>query len=86
MDLHLAMFVTDHAARINFGFRAVLLSTIAAKKVIAEFYGSEAEYAYIQGRSDGGRSVLVETLRFPDDYDGVVADAPALDWVASIVP
>lgn len=79
-------FVRDHNALINFGFRAVHLSTVMAKRVIAEFYGNEAQHSYIQGCSGGGRSALVEALRFPDDYDGVIAGAPAMGWVASIVP
>ncbi len=79
-------FVKDHRARIDFGFRAVHLSTVMAKRVIAEFYGNDADYSYIQGCSGGGRSALVEALRFPDDYDGVIAGAPATGWVDSIVP
>lgn len=79
-------FVRDHGALINFGFRAVHLSTVVAKRVIAEFYGSAVDYSYIQGCSGGGRSALMEALRFPDDYDGVIAGAPAIGWVDSIVP
>ncbi len=79
-------FVTDREALINFGFRAVHLSTVAAKRVIATFYGNAVDYAYIQGCSGGGRSALVEALRFPEDYDGVIAGAPATGWVDSIVP
>ena len=79
-------FVTDREALVNFGFRAVHLSTVAAKRVIAEFYGNGVDYSYIQGCSGGGRSALVEALRYPEDYDGVIAGAPATGWVDSIVP
>ena len=79
-------FVRDHNALINFGFRAVHLSTVVAKKVIGVFYGEAVDHAYIQGCSGGGRSALMEALRFPDDYDGVIAGAPALGWINSIVP
>ena len=79
-------FVKDYNALINFGFRAIHLATVMAKKVIAGYYGEAADYAYIQGCSGGGRSALMEALRFPDDYDGVIAGAPALGWINSIVP
>ncbi len=79
-------FIKDHNALINFGFRAVHLSTVTAKDVIAAFYGQSVSHSYIQGCSGGGRSALMEALRYPDDYDGVIAGAPALGWVNSIVP
>ena len=79
-------FITDPNALINFGFRAVHFSTVMAKRVIAEFYGKEVDHSYLQGCSGGGRSALVEALRFPDDYDGIIAGAPALGWIQSIAP
>ena len=79
-------FVKDHKALIDFGFRAVHLSTVTAKRIISKFYGKEVDYAYLRGCSGGGRSALVEALRYPDDYDGIIAGAPALGWVQSIVP
>ena len=79
-------FVTNHNALINFGFRAVHFSTVVAKRIIAEFYGRPVDHSYIQGCSGGGRSALMEALRFPDDYDGIIAGAPALGWINSIMP
>ena len=79
-------FARDHAALVNFGFRAIHLTTVLAKRIIAEFYGREAQYAYIWGCSNGGRAALVEALRYPEDFDGVIAGAPASGWGREIVP
>ncbi len=66
---------------IDFGERSIHVTAIAAKAVIAAYYGRAAERAYFSGCSDGGREALVEAERYPDDYDGIVAGAPANAWV-----
>jgi Tannase and feruloyl esterase len=62
---------------IDFGYRAVHLMTVEAKALIAAYYGSPAKYAYWNGCSEGGGQALSEAQRFPDDYDGILAGAPA---------
>jgi len=79
-------FIKDSNQRINFGFRANHLTTLMAKKVIATFYGQPVDHAYLQGCSGGGRSALMEALRFPDDYDGIIAGAPTLGWIRATLP
>ncbi|MBB5685037.1 tannase/feruloyl esterase family alpha/beta hydrolase [Sphingobium boeckii] len=67
-----------HPQRVrDYGWRAVHLSTIAAKQLIRAFYGRDADRSYFVGCSGGGRQGLIEASRFPDDYDGIVAGAPA---------
>ena len=73
-------FYRDDHAKLNFGFRANHLTTLLAKRIVAEFYGRPVEYAYLWGCSNGGRAALVEALRYPDDYDGIIAGAPAVDY------
>jgi feruloyl esterase len=51
--------------------------TVAAKGIIANFYGNPAKYAYWNGCSTGGRQALTEAQRYPNDYDGIIAGAPA---------
>ena len=64
----------------DYGWRAFHLSTVAAKAITARVYGRMPEHAYFASCSNGGRQALMEAQRFPEDYDGVIAGAPALDW------
>jgi feruloyl esterase len=50
--------------------------TVLGKQVIAAWYGRPAQRSYFQGCSTGGRQGMMETQRYPDDYDGVIAGAP----------
>jgi len=76
-----ASFAIGHPEKIrDFGWRAVHEMTVAARAAITEFYGVAPKYAYFSGCSDGGREALMEVQRFPSDYDGVLAGAPAYDW------
>ena len=67
----------DEEARENWGYRALHGSVEIAKKVVAGYYGSEAEWNYYSGCSTGGRQGLKEVQMFPDDFHGVLAGAPA---------
>ena len=70
-----------HQQVIDFGFRALKETTDSAKAVIAAFYGSGPARSYFVGCSDGGREALMEAQRFPDDFDGISAGAPANNWI-----
>lgn len=61
----------------DYGWRAVHLTTVTAKKLIAAYYGRGPDHSYFIGCSNGGRQALIEAGRFPDDFDGIVAGAPA---------
>ena len=61
----------------DFGYRATHLMTVAAKQVIQAYYGKAPEYAYFSGGSTGGQQALQEAQRYPEDYDGIVANIPA---------
>jgi hypothetical protein len=54
--------------------------TVTAKALVKEFYGTEAKRAYWNGCSTGGRQGLSEAQRYPADYDGILAGAPAINW------
>ncbi|KTB87931.1 tannase/feruloyl esterase family alpha/beta hydrolase [Pseudomonas syringae] len=73
-------FGDDPQKRADFAHRAVHLTALASKKLISAFYGQQAEYAYFSGCSDGGREALIEAQRYPDDFDGIIAGAPALNF------
>ncbi|HJS84160.1 MAG TPA: tannase/feruloyl esterase family alpha/beta hydrolase, partial [Acetobacteraceae bacterium] len=68
-------------AQIDFAYRAMHVTAQVAKAIIARFYGQQPVYSYFDGCSDGGREALMEAQRYPDDFDGIVAGAPANDLV-----
>ncbi|MYG12807.1 MAG: tannase/feruloyl esterase family alpha/beta hydrolase [Gammaproteobacteria bacterium] len=78
-------FYRDDNAKINFGFRSNHLTAVLAKRIIAEFYGRDVEHAYLWGCSKGGHGALMEALRYPDDFDGIIAGAPAVDLVTGLL-
>lgn len=71
-------FARDPQKRIDFAHRANHLTALAAKALIAAYYGRPQRYAYFSGCSDGGREALIEAQRYPEDFDGISAGAPAL--------
>jgi len=74
-------FAVGHPEKvIDFGYRAVHDTAEQAKAIAAAFYGTRPSRSYFVGCSDGGREALMEAQRFPEDFDGIIAGAPANDW------
>ena len=71
----------DPKAKLDFAYRAEHATAQVAKAIIGKFYARPARYAYFDGCSDGGREALMEAQRFPDDFDGIAAGAPANDLI-----
>ena len=72
-------FITGHPEKvIDFGYRAVHEMTVTAKAAIVSYYGNAPKYSYWNGCSTGGRQALMEAQRYPNDYDGILAGAPAI--------
>jgi len=65
---------------IDFGYRAIHEMTRVAKIVVQQFYGAATGHSYFASCSDGGREALMEAERYPADYDGILAGAPANYW------
>ncbi len=70
----------NYQLRIDFAYRGVHVTTLAAKALIAKFYGQGPRYSYFAGCSDGGREALMEAQRFPQDFNGITAGAPAMNF------
>jgi feruloyl esterase len=66
--------------QIDFGYRAVHEMTVRAKAIVDAFYATAPRYSYWSGCSSGGKQGLKEAQRFPDDFDGIIAGAPANSW------
>ena len=76
-----ASWALHHPEKINdFGWRGIHQMTAQAKAIVAAFYSSPAQHSYFTACSDGGREALMEAQRFPTDYDGILAGAPAYNW------
>jgi len=76
-----ASWAFGHPEKIkDFGWRAVHVTAERAKDVVKAYYGKTASKAYFDSCSDGGREALMEAQRFPEDYDGILAGAPANAW------
>ena len=74
-------FGHDPQARIDFAYRGVHLTALLGKAIVQKFYSVPAKYSYFTGCSDGGREALIEAQRFPEDFDGIGAGAPAMNFV-----
>src|SRR5579859_5690533 len=62
---------------IDFGNRGIHEMTRVAKLIVPQYYGSAPAHSYFDGCSDGGREALMEAQKYPEDYDGILAGAPA---------
>ena len=65
---------------VDFGYRAVHETSVQGKAIVAAFYKRDPSKSYFFGCSDGGREALMEAQRFPDDFHGIIAGAPANNW------
>ena len=86
---HQATAVTDASwalnnleRQVNFGYLAVHRTAETAKAIIRSYYGAAASRSYFSGCSNGGRQAMMEAQRFPGDFDGIVAGAPAYNFTA----
>jgi len=75
-------WMVGHKQRIiDFAYRAHHLVSEIAKQIVDTYYGKRPSYAYFVGCSSGGWQALTEIQRYPEDFNGVVAGAPAHNFV-----
>src|SRR5215831_10009639 len=73
-----ANFAIGHPEKVvDFAYRAVHESTLKAKAILTTFYDRGPRLSYWNGCSTGGRQGLMEAQRYPDDFDAIIAGAPA---------
>lgn len=66
---------------LDFAWRSVHTGVVVGKKISNAFYGKDYTKSYYLGCSTGGRQGFKSAQSFPDDFDGVVAGAPAFSFV-----
>lgn len=69
---------------IDYGWRSLKETFDGAQVLIRAHYGTSASHRYFNGCSNGGRQALMLAQRFPADWDGILAGAPALNWTAQL--
>jgi feruloyl esterase len=81
-----ASWARNHPEKIvDFGYRAIHETAAKAKAIIHAFYGEAPRRSYFSSCSNGGRQALMEAQRYPDDYDGIIAGAPANFWTHLLI-
>jgi hypothetical protein len=63
---------------VDFGYRSVHEMTEMSQAIVRSFYGQASQWSFFEGCSNGGREALMEAQRFPDDFQGILAGAPAI--------
>lgn len=69
----------------DFAYVALDDMTKIAKQAVEAFYGRKADYSYWSGCSTGGRQGMAQAQRFPENYDGILSAAPAMNWASFVV-
>jgi len=71
--------------KVDFFDRGIHVGTVAAKAVTQAFYEKRLEKSYFVGCSTGGKQAFIEAQRYPDDFDGIIAGAPAVDYTGLMI-
>ncbi|KAI1499943.1 Tannase/feruloyl esterase [Biscogniauxia marginata] len=85
-------FYQNEDVVVDFAWRSLHTSVVAVKKLAGLFYAEDPIKSYYIGCSLGGRQGIKAAEKFPDDFNGILAGAPAVDfnnlysWRASFFP
>ena len=74
------VFARNYQYRVNAAYRGMHLQVLAAKALIAKYYGQAPRYSYFNACSEPGREAMMEAQRFPEDFDGVGAGCPPINF------
>lgn len=73
-------FLNNNDVTLDFAYRARHSSVVAGKQVVNQFYGKSCSKSYYYGCSTGGRQGMKAAQMYPEDFDGIVAGSPAVDF------
>jgi len=68
----------------NYASRSLHDMAIVSKAVTQYYYGKKIAYSYWNGCSTGGREGIAEAQIYPNDFDGIMAAAPTINWPSLI--
>jgi feruloyl esterase len=77
------IFADNYQYRVNAGYRVAHLQVLAAKALIAKYYGQQARYSYYNACSEPAREGMMLVQRFPGDFDGVGAGCPPINFTVN---
>lgn len=75
----MAVFGHDYEARLEYAEKALDSVATTSKRLVAIYYGEAPKHSYFAGCSNGGREGMMFAQRFPQQFDGIVANAPAMN-------
>jgi feruloyl esterase len=76
----LGTFAVNRQKLLDYAFRSLHTTAETGKRIAAAYYGTRPTRSYFEGCSTGGRQALILAQRFPEDFDGIVAGAPVLNF------
>jgi hypothetical protein len=81
----LGTFAVNPQKLYDYAFRSLHVTVVTARRIAEIYYGAAPQRSYYYGCSTGGRQGLIFAQRFPQDFDGIVAGAPVLDFSGTMV-
>lgn len=79
------VFTEDQQAKLNYAYASIGKVTMTAKQIIESFYGKSSKHNYFMGCSNGGREAMLAAMRYPTEFDGVIAGSPAFRVSRSVL-
>jgi len=76
------LFFRNHTKVVNLAHLAQHETVVYAKELARAFYGAGPKFSYWDGCSQGGREGVMAASRYPEDFNGIFAGAPTLNWSA----
>ncbi|KZN61340.1 tannase/feruloyl esterase family alpha/beta hydrolase [Pseudoalteromonas luteoviolacea] len=70
----------NEQGKIDFAYRANHVVAVAAKAIMEKYYHTQPQYSFITGCSKGGHAGVMAAKRYPNDFDGVIARGPTINY------
>lgn len=81
----LGTFAQNRQKLLDYAFRSLHTTAETGKRIAEAYFGAKPTRSYYEGCSTGGRQGLILAQRFPDDFDGIVAGAPVLNFSGTMI-